>query len=361
MRKKRTMKRFKFIAAATFMVLAAAISVIPARTASADSTIGSASLGIIPRKDYIVTAGTSVKDTLSITNLDSTAPLSLNLQVIDFTYTGDSGTPKLMLSDTAPQTAWSLKPYLTIPTSVVVPPGGSKTVNMSVAIPANVGAGSYYSAILYSTGAPGGGNVGLSASGVTLVFVTVPGLVNENLTLKQFGAYNLSTQTSAPGYVTFAQNQPQGIGYTLKNSGNVTEAPVGTITMEYMFGQKTNITNVNSDSSLALIGQTRTFTTCIKLQPETVDLNGQDTQSTTCAVPNLWPGRYTLSLDVYYGLNGNTTKEVVGTSSFWYLPVWFDVTFIVVVLILAIVIWRLYVKIHLKLYGRTSRKSYRRK
>jgi hypothetical protein len=354
------MKRFKIVLVATFVMLAVAIYAIPVKTASAEP-VGSASLGIIPRKDYIVNAGSSVKDTLSVTNLDSTQPLVLTLRPIDFTYTGSTGTPKLMLADDAPQTPWSLKPYLSLPTTMTVPAGGTQTVSMSVAIPANVGAGSYYSAILYSTGAPGGGNVGLSASGVTLVFVTVPGQVNESLTLKQFGAYNLSTQTATPGYVTFAQNQPQGIGYTLKNSGNVTEAPVGTITMEYMFGQKTLISNVNSDSSLALIGQTRVFTTCIKLQPETVDLNGDNTQSTTCAVPDLWPGRYSLSLDVYYGLNGNTTKEVVGTSSFWYLPVWFVVTFVIIVLILAIVIWRLYVKIHLKLYGRTSRNSYRRK
>lgn len=60
---------------------------------------------------------------------------------------------------------------------------------MSVAIPAGHGAGSFYSAIIYSSGAPSGGNVGLNASGVTFAFAQVPGKVNEDLKLEKFGAY----------------------------------------------------------------------------------------------------------------------------------------------------------------------------
>jgi hypothetical protein len=357
------MKRFKVLVAATFMVVTAAIYALPAKTASAVDVIpaastSSASLGIVPRKDYTIEPGSSVKDTLVINNLDTDAPLDIGLRVIDFTYTGDGGTPKLMLAADAPQTTWSLKPYITIPSTVTVAAGATKTINLDVSIPANVGAGSYYSAILYNTGNADGGNVGLSASGVSLVFVSVPGKVNESLTLQKLGAYDISNPT-LPKFVTFASVKPTQVAYTLKNAGNVTEAPVGTITMKYMFGQTTTISNVNSSSSLALIGQTRTFATCIKLQPATVNVNGASTTSTTCATPDIWPGRYTLKLDVYYGQNGNTTQEVVGTAIFWYLPIWFDVTVAILILVILFVIWRIYHLVNRKLYG--PRNSSRRR
>src|SRR5690606_22781153 len=140
----------------------------------------SASLSIAPKKNYTVEPGKTVNDTLVIRNLDTENTLDLSLRAVDFTFIDDSGAPKLMLAEDAPQTTWSLKPFLKIPKSVQIPPKSSKTLDMSISIPAKHGAGSYYSAIVYSTGAPDGGNVGLSASGVTLVFTSVPGTVNED-------------------------------------------------------------------------------------------------------------------------------------------------------------------------------------
>ncbi len=353
------MKRFKSIVIAACAVLIAVVATLPALPAAAASD--SSSLSIVPKKTYLIEPGKSVKDTLIIHNLDSNSSLQLTLKVIDFTYLGDGGTPKLILDPNAPQTTWSLKPYLTLPETVTIPAGGTSTVNMSVAIPANVGAGSYYSAILYSTGAPSGGNVGLSASGVTLVFATVPGQVNEKLTLEKFGGYKISTTSAISNYYSFTGDMPYNIGYTLKNDGNVAESPVGTITLRYMFGQKTTIDNVNTVNSLALIGQTRTFTACIKTQAKQVDLNGAQTQANSCINPGLWPGLYTTSLDLFYGQNGNLTQEVVGNGWFWYLPVWFIVVFFVVLAILAFVVWRLVVRFQNMVNGRKMRRSLRRR
>src|SRR5690606_28207407 len=133
---------------------------------------------ITPKKEYVIESGKDVKDELRIRNLDDTKPLELTLRVIDFTYTDDGGTPKLILDENAPQTSWSLRPYMTVENQVTIEPGATKTVPISVAIPKEVGAGSYYSAIIYAAGSEGfteASNVGLSASGVTLVFTTVPG------------------------------------------------------------------------------------------------------------------------------------------------------------------------------------------
>ena len=331
------MKNIKSIVMALIAVVVAAAYTVPSVPVSAQS---SASLSITPKKNYTIEQGKSVKDKLLIRNLDSNSALELTLRVVDFTFTDDGGTPKLFLDEDAPQTTWSLRSFLKVPTSVTIPKSGSKSVDMSVAIPKGHGAGSYYSAIVYSSGAPrGGGNVGLNASGVTLVFTQIPGKVNENLKLEKFGAYNDARPGRPAGYVFFANEEPQKIAYTLKNSGNVTEAPVGSITLKGWFGEPITINRVNPSGSLALIGQTRTYTACIKLKSDEVDFNGSKTLANTCVSPGLWPGMYTATLDLYYGQNGNNTQEVTGTAVFWYLPWWFIIVFFVVLALVLFYGW----------------------
>lgn len=334
------MKHFKSIVMAALAVVITVANTMLGLTAFAQS---SASLSIVPKKNYVIEAGETQKDKLTIRNLDNTRSLSLTLRVVDFSFTDDGGTPKLFLDENAPQTTWSLKPYLKVPETVTIPKGTSKTLDMSVSIPKGHGAGSYYSAIVYSSGAPsGGGNVGLSASGVTLVFTQIPGKVNENLKLEKFGAYTEATASKPANYVFFATEEPHRIAYTLKNNGNVTEAPVGSIVLKGWLGEPITIENVNPSGSLALIGQSRTYTTCIKLKETDVDFSGNKTQAKTCTSPGLWPGMYTATLDLYYGQNGNNTQEVTGTAIFWYLPWWFIIVFFIVLAVLIYFGWKLY-------------------
>jgi hypothetical protein len=260
--------------------------------------------------------------------------------VVDFTFTDDGGAPQLMLAEDAPQTTWSMKPFLTVPKSVSIPPKESRTLDMGVAIPANQGAGSYYSAIVYSSGSPDGGNVGLSASGVSLVFTQVPGEVNEALALKKIGAYKSAQNGKEAGFTWLATAEPEMIGYTLKNDGNVTESPVGSITLKHMFGKEYVINDINSSKSLALIGQTRTFTPCIKIKSQDVDFSGTRSQATTCTSAGLWPGFYSVSMDAFYGQNGNRTQEISGSAWFIYLPWWFVIVSLIVLAILGYFIWR---------------------
>lgn len=344
------MKLFKRMALTAFAVVLAIAYVVPASQVGA---VSSAALSIVPKKNYVVEPGKTIQDTLVIRNMDSERELQLSLRVVDFTYSDDGGTPKLMLDEDAPQTTWSLKPFITLPKSVSVPAGKSTTLNTSVSIPANQGAGSYYSAIVYSSGSPEGGNVGLSASGVTLAFVNVPGEVDEKLELKQFGAYHLRDQK----FRYFNTDVPTAIAYKLKNNGNVAEAPVGSITFKHMFGKEQSVDDVNPNQSLALIGQERTFTACIKTQSEQVDFNGEKRKTTACAQPFLWPGYYSLNLDLFYGQNGNRTQELVSTGGFWYLPWWFIILFILVVAVAAFYIAKAYRGVQARLGHKPTRKS----
>lgn len=352
------MKRFKSIVVVVLAVIVATAFALPTQPVSAQS---SAALSIAPKKNYVIEPGKSVKDTLKISNLDTSADLTLTMRVIDFSFTDDTGVPKLFIAQDAPQTTWSLKPFLTIPKTVTIPKGSSKVLDMSIAVPAGHGAGSYYSAIIYSTGAPDGGNVGLAASGVTLVFANIPGKVKEDLKLQKFGAYNEATASKAAGYTSFAMDEPKTIAYTLKNNGNVTEAPVGSIVLTNMFGKKYTIDRVNPNSSLALIGQSRTFTSCIKLKDQEVNLSGATTKSGACVSAGLWPGYYSAKLDLFYGQNGNITQEIVGSSSFWYLPWWFIIAFFILLAIVAFLVWRVYVIVNRKLGRGNYKKTSRRK
>ncbi len=349
------MKRLKSIVLVALAVLVATayVPLHPSETSAQDA---SASLSIAPKKSYVMNPGDTVDDKLQIRNIDPTTGLKLYMRVIDFTYTDDTGTPKLMLDNTVDPTTWSLRSYLDVPESVEIPKGASKSPEISINIPKNLGAGSYYSAIIYSTGAPdGNGNVGLSASGVTLVFVTVPGKVNEDLTLKKFGAYNRETKK----YMFITGQEPQVMAYTLENKGNVTEAPVGSITLKSMWGKTYNITNVNPNSSLALIGQTRTFSACVKLKAEELQLQGTTIDASTCASPGMWPGMYTATANLFYGQNGNYTQEITKTTIFWYLPLWFIILVVLILLALAFGIWRLVVAIQRKTNNPRGRKSSR--
>lgn len=346
------MKSIKNVLIAAFAVLVGVAYITPA-TASA---VSSAALSIVPKKNYTIEPGKTVKDKLVIRNLDSKESLDLTLRVVDFTFTDDGGTPKLMLAEDAPQTTWSLKPFLTVPKTVTIPPKTSKNLDMSVAVPANHGAGSYYSALVYSSGASEGGNVGLSASGVTLVFASIPGKVNEDLKLEKFGAYRVAKGDKKADYTYITMDEPQNVAYTLKNNGNVTEAPVGSITLRSMFGKEYIISNVNPNSSLALIGQTRTFVSCIQLKSEEVEFSGQRTQSQVCTSPGLLPGYYSTTANLFYGQNGNNTQEITGAGSFWYLPWWFIVTLIIVAGIVIYLILRIKNAIQGTTGGRRSKK-----
>lgn len=353
------MKRFSSYLSAALAVLFVVVSALPvsAATQSNSSTSnvgGSAGLSIQPRKNYIIKPGDSVTDKLTIGNLDSHAGLNMSLRMIDFTYTNQTGTPKLNLDPNAPRTAWSLKPFTTLPSSVEVPSGGSKSVEFSIKIPKNLGAGSYYSAILYQAGGANGGNVALNASGVTLVFVSVPGTVKENMTLQKFGAYTSFDNGNSGSYTFIATGAaPKMVAYTLKNEGNVFESPAGTVTIKDMFGHKVADVETNPNQSLALLGQARIFTSCIKTVQQKIQAEGGISKNTSCADPRLMPGRYSLHLDAFYGQNGNETKEVAADAVLWVLPWWFIILMLVVLGAAAFGIWRLQRKVKMVVKGTT--------
>jgi hypothetical protein len=327
------------------VLLAALVMLLTAtQPVFAQTTRGSSGLSVNPRKNYIVEPGKSIEDNLTIGNLNSKIPLFVSIRPVDFTFADETGTPKLNLRTDAEPTPWSLKPFMTIPESIKIDPGKTATVKIKVNVPKNQGAGSYYSAIQYSSSPAEGGNVNLSASGVTLAFLSVPGTVKEDMKLEKLGVWQPDQPTADSGkFLKIAIDQsPYIIGMKLKNSGNVAESPAGSMIVKDMFGNEVaNIDKVNPNSNLALIGQTRRFEACINPKSKDVDQNGQKAQVYSCEKTSIKPGRYTVSLQAYYGQNGNQTHEIAATASFWYLPYWFLALVAAVVIIVAYAVWRI--------------------
>jgi len=323
------------------IVAALLLTVIPMLPVHAASN----GLGITPRKNYTLQSGAHVTDTLYINNLNKTQALTVSLRLVDFSAKNQTGEPNLDLRANAEQTAWSIKPFVKMPGSVTVPGGQAVNVPITISVPADQGAGSYYSAVEYTAqNTPGQQNVTLAASSVSLLFVTVPGHANEHMQLQRFGAFVPSSDGTSGNFSSlFFTSTPSTLAYVVQNQGSVAEQPTGSILVKNMFGKQVKvIEQANPKTQLALIGQTRRFEACMQ-QRNTVakSASGQDQTNVVCESPHLMPGRYTAELAVFYGLNGNTNQEIVGTTSFWYLPAWFLVFLVIVLAALVLGIYLL--------------------
>jgi len=332
-------KSFSFLKLGALFVATAVYIFVGSVPVSAASN----SLGVTPRKDYTINPGGSISDTLYIDNLSKNSALTVSMRVVDFTAQGQTGSPSLLIAPNAPQEPYSLKPYLSLPSTVTIQPLASDYVPVSIKIPKNLGAGSHYSAVLYSANISGTAQqVTIAASAATLIFVTVPGKASELLNLVKYGAYVPATNNSAGSFKSlYISSQPQELAYVLNNQGNVAEDPSGSIVIKNEYGKVvTNISQANPNQNLALIGQTRLFETCIKTgQKQVTGGDGQVTIVQQCVSPNLSPGRYTAFLETLYGINGNTSQEITATTTFWYLPVWFMAVIAAIIVVIVAIIW----------------------
>ena len=296
-------------------------------------------LGITPKESFTMKAGQQASNVLYLSNLSKTQPLRVHLTLVDFTSQDETGTAKLLQGSDQPQTPWSIKPYLTLPDFVTVPANGTKQIPFTIKLPANIGAGSYYSAVEYTaTAGENQQQVNVSASSATLLFINVPGKVTELLTMKDFGMFDGK-------FKTFFQKQPKFFDYRLKNDGDVAEQPAGSLVIKSMTGHiVAKVDNANPKSQLALIGQTRRFQGCNPKSTIIEDLP----KDTNCIPFDLKPGFYTATLAIFYGQNGQPTRQIGATTHFWYLPLSFILEVLVV---LALAVYFL-----ARIYKRTTRR-----
>lgn len=331
------MKKTGILQRLTLVIALSVLLFVP--SVSAQQSTG---LGIAPRKDYTIKPGGSASDTLRVTNLSKTETLRLTVDVVDFTAQGETGTPALQLRDDAPVMSWSIKPFVTLPKEVTLEPGKTVNVPIKIAIPEKQGGGSYYGAVQYvaKTG-QGDKNMAVAASGATLVFVNVQGVVREHMTLKEFGAY-LPSDDGQNGVFKkfFFGSRPRVLAYILHNDGNMVEQPKGAAVVTSMSGAKVaTVGDANPKSSSALIGQSRRFEACIVTTEKEIKTPAGTVKQPVCDEPDFGPGRYKASITILYGNANQNSYQIVASNTFWYLPLWFVMALVALFTVVVFTIW----------------------
>lgn len=298
-----------------------ALADTPAATGAANG------LRISPvRTDLTINAGSSQTIDVYITNLTSS---SADIQgvVDDFTAGSDeSGTPSILLNgQQAPN--HSLKNYVSPIGTFTLAPKQDKDVKVTISIPKGVSGGGYFGAVRFLPASSNGNkNVNLAASVGSLVLVTVPGPVTEQMDIASFDVRRMNTTTNQlgnPGVFFTSKANLNGV-VRFDNTGNLQEAPFGkmllkkgkTVIGSYEINNSDPRGNVLPDS----------------IRRFSIPLTG---------LSNF--GKYTLEGNFGYGTKGQLLSA---TTSFYIVPVSAIIVAIVVlvVIVLAIIFLRSYIR-----------------
>ncbi|MGH7234196.1 MAG: hypothetical protein ACREF7_02000 [Candidatus Saccharimonadales bacterium] len=271
----------------------------------------------------VVNAGTTGSVTLYVQNI-SNAVERVSTIVNDFIESpSNNGTPELLLN--GGHSSHSLKQFITVPVSnFVLNPGNEETVNVNITIPANTASGGYFAAVRFAPQSLGTAkNINLSGSVASLILVTVPGNLNENLNIAKLGAGNGDGQI----HKLFTSNKDiYGVVY-FNNSGNVQLQPFGNFSVRSGTRDVFNAP-VNKTNGYVLPGSERYFTVKLK---------------------NVGSfGKYTLYGDFGYGSKG---QLISATATFYVIPLWLMWTSLAIVLLLILL-----VVIYLRTYHKSGNK-----
>lgn len=226
-----------------FVVIALAVSLFNS-PASAQSSATANTLKVSPvRSDVSIKAGTSSEVPITITNL-SNSPVTVAAIENDFVQGDENGTPSIILDANEYAPTHSLKRFMSPIGNVKVPANGSVVVKVKITVPASAQAGGYFGALRFApTNPDDGGQVNLSASVASLILLTVPGPVTEQLNLTSFDIQ----QGSGKSATDFRTPNDLKVAFRFENKGNIQEGPFGKISVtqgnnivyDYDFNQNT--------------------------------------------------------------------------------------------------------------------------
>lgn len=304
------LKKLAVIVAALLLLLS---SVPFAHAQQAPSGSG---LSISPTEfEYTIKPGGSQSLTITLKNITVDAVVAKG-EVDDFKSDNLTGNPQIITNSTAVSPN-SIKPFVQNLDNVTLAKGQQKQVIIGLDIPKSTPPGAYYGVIRYraipqSAAAPGPGQVALTASVGTIVLITVPGNIRQQVHVDGLEVYRGASSGS------FFVKPPNKVGIRISNYGNGFIQPFGNIEIQDMFNKNVANFPFNNPKQLGNIlpNSSRTFT------------------HNFSGVNKI--GRYTVLASVSYGNNGQvlTLKQ-----TFWYIPIWL---IIIIVLVLAALLYLAY-------------------
>lgn len=215
--------------------------------------------------------------------------------VSDFTSSNETGSPKLMVDESLPESV-SIKSWIKgLPDEFSLKARETKEFNLQINVPEDAEFGGHYGAVLFPGVEPDvdSTGVGLSASTGVLILVSVGDSsdIIEDAELEGFYSAIGEDQN------WFFENSPIDFIVRIKNTGNVHVKPVGSIEISNMFGNVIKEVDINSQNSNVLPDSVRKFNT---------------------QIDRSWMfGRYTANLALGYGTKG---QAITGTIYFWVIP-----------------------------------------
>jgi hypothetical protein len=212
----------------TILVFAATVFALFGARVFAETNNAPNILKVSPvRSDITVNAGETETVEALVTNLTND-PITVQPIANDFIAGDESGTPALILDADKYAPTHSLKRFMTDMGPVTVPARETATVNVVITVPADAQAGGYFGAIRFAPTVPdSGGQVNMSASVASLILLTVPGDMTEQLNLTDFEI----KQGSNVGTFFGSANDIAATA-RFENKGNVQLAPFGKLSVK---------------------------------------------------------------------------------------------------------------------------------
>ncbi len=276
----------KSLLVTSYLLIATSYFLFSTKSTQAQSVVNGLS-AIPPRLEVTVPSDEVVSQTIKVRN-ESNEPKTITVTIRDFVVTDNKGTPNFIddFSENL-NNRWAASSWIQVsPSSLTLKPGETKNLSISVLPPKNALPGGHYAAVVYSpesgsmgsnTGASVQTNVG------TLVYVTIPGDINQKAIVQSF---------SAPKFSEFG---PIDFKATVKNSSDIHIQPVGAITIKNWLGGKT--------AQLAL---------------ENTNIFPYTTRDFQNTLNKKWLfGRYRADFNAIYGTAGGL---ITATIFFWVIP-----------------------------------------
>jgi hypothetical protein len=300
------------------LVLLLLLSVSPGVSNAASAS----GLSISPlRQNLTLNSGQAGEVSITLKNITG-GPVIAKAKVQDFESDGVTGNPKIISNPNQVSSA-SIRNFLVGLGDVRLATGQQVSFTIPVQAPNNAAPGAYYGLIEYqavpvdSSGSPTGNSsvVALSAAVSQLVFITVPGKVSDHAQINAIDIYSDKAGTNAGIFFT---HPPKMVGVAMQNVGNAFVTPFGNVTLQNTEHKSVYSYELNGGITRGL------------MLPNSTRIFKNQIQNITR------PGRYTVAVSASYG---NGSVILVGTKSFWYIPIWLLIIFIVIILALIGVVW----------------------
>ena len=207
------------------IALAAIVSTYTFASSVSSATSTANTLRVTPvRRDVTAQPGTSITVQATISNL-SKGTVNVHSIENDFVAGDENGTPSLILDENTYAPTHSLKRFMVPLKDMTIEAGGSRTINVTINVPKTAQAGGYFGAVRFAPADPASGQqVNLSASVASLILLTVPGSVDETLSLTNF-----DIQQKGKNGASFGDSHDIAASIRFANKGNVQLAPFGKI------------------------------------------------------------------------------------------------------------------------------------